>query len=425
MSQPTQNHILKVFILKDIARTIAAGAIATPTSLADGEVVVTDLSHEVLDTATVVGKTKVKIIQGRGISNPLRIETLALKDIVSYKGKEFAPRVNQISYIGFNGVSGAIDVINDNLYQYVFRDTTDELMRGFQGFEQLPYFRSDATATQEEIAVGVEKASLLAFKARFQVERYVQIEVVNGAAGVNDGSTADVVEGSKTVILSANSLGFVAGDYIRLTGLTPSDPVYKIDSIVGTTIVLDWPYQGVDATGVAIELVTNAAALANDFGIKFTGRDRLFDTMRYQYATTSFRLGLPNDPADWGSTGITNSVDPFEGLGEFERVSELEWASWGNEGQIYIKQVPPLIRESDAVTTQDYSLLGIGFLNRTPSDLGDPGIHKGNFILACALDGNVPNTFDTNITGAATSTVDVLDVFIPQNPEFTAQIGNL
>jgi hypothetical protein len=47
---------------------------------------------------------------------------------------------------------------------------------------------------------------------------------------------------------------------------------------------------------------------------------------------------------------------------------------------------------------------------------------KGNIMLYL---NKTSGSFGTNITGAVTSLVTVLDVFVAQKPGFTAQIGNL
>lgn len=430
MAQPTQNHLLKVLIGKDIARSITAGTVVTNANLADGEVVVTDVSNAVLNTTTVLGLDKVKIVQGRGSSNPLREEILHLNDITSYKANAYSPRVNQVSYIGYNGTSGAIDVINDNLYQYVFRDLTDELMRGFQGFEVMPYYRSDSSATQEEIAIGLEKSTIAAFSKIYGVERYVKIELVNAHAGAAiTGTVANfgVTLGSKTVTLDGTVTNVAVGDYLRLGGTGTTAPVYKVDAVTSpTSITLDWSYQGTTATiAVAnVEVITEAQAQANNFGMKFTGLDRYFDKLRWQYAVERFKIGLGAGDG-FGSTTVTYTTDPFEGTGVWEKVTEMEFASWGNEGQAIIMQQPPILREKDTVDGEPYSLVGISFKNVVPSDFGDSGIHKGQVILACAANSTAPNTFLTNFTGAATSVVDVLDAFVTQNGNFSAQAGNL
>lgn len=430
MAKNTQNHNLKVLIGKDIARTIAAGATASPTTLADGEVVVTNVSNVVLNTSTVLGLDKVKIVQGRGSNNPLREEIIHLGDITSYKGTAHEPRVNQVSYIGYNGTSGSINVINDNLYQYTFRDTTDELLRGFQGFTQMPYYRSSTSATQEEIAVGLMKQTLAEFSGIFKVERFVRIEMLNAHAGAAiTGTVANfgVTLGGKGITLDGTVTNVAVGDYLRLGGTTTASAVYKVAAVNSpTSITLAWAYQGATASiAVAnVEVITEVQAQANSFGLRFTGLDRYYDRLRWMYAVESFQLKIGGGDG-FGTTALTNSVAPFAGNGVWEQVSMMEFDSWGNEGQAVIMQQPPLSRENDTVTGETYALLGIAFKNNVISDFGDPGIHKGQVILACACNTIAPDTFLTNIAGAATSVADVLDAFVTQNGNFSAQVGNL
>jgi len=85
-------------------------------------------------------------------------------------------------------------------------------------------------------------------------------------------------------------------------------------------------------------------------------------------------------------------------------------------------QLPYLPREQDAVQGNAYSVLNIGWQNSVEDTLAATGRLKGNVVLY--LD-KTSGSFGTNITGAVTSLVTVLDAFVTQRAGFTAQIGNL
>lgn len=72
--------------------------------------VVTDMAGRILDSTSVVGQTKVRIVQARGIKTPpLKIFDLDLNSINLYSGEAYSPAVDQVTYIGYNGTSGTVE----------------------------------------------------------------------------------------------------------------------------------------------------------------------------------------------------------------------------------------------------------------------------------------------------------------------------
>jgi hypothetical protein len=78
-------------------------------------------------------------------------------------------------------------------------------------------------------------------------------------------------------------------------------------------------------------------------------------------------------------TPVTN-IAAFDGLGVYEQVANDEYISWGDEGQVFVDQVPPQFREQDAVVGGEYSPLVLGWVNNLPSLIG-AGENKGQAIL--------------------------------------------
>ena len=112
MSLDSKNYIKLVNIAKNISRSAGAtaGTIAVPSILADGEMVVTDLAGRILNSTTVLGQTKIRIVQARGVKTPpLQIYTLDLNSIGIYTGEAYSAAVDQVSYIGYNGTSGDVE----------------------------------------------------------------------------------------------------------------------------------------------------------------------------------------------------------------------------------------------------------------------------------------------------------------------------
>ncbi len=439
----SQRNIKKVLIGKSIARTAAldvAGTLVTPENLAVGEIVVTDLSNQILTTTSVVGHTAVKLIQGRGPNEPLRQEIIKLDEITAYTGNVYEAAQEQISYTGFNGTSGAIQVIPNNLYFYRISRIFNTFLRGNQLIPKYGQFNSTSSSTQEEIATGLIKNLIANFKEEYKLEKDIQFDLVlsNAGTAVTVAAGADLTDlqylkGSKTVtglLSGVPALGtdevfnnIAVGDYLRV-GTATTAGCYKVTAVTaGTsttpaTITLDIPFQGENTT-VALasnEVITAAQAAAGNFGIKMTGRPLKFDVIRWrQYDKLRWNVTLEG----FGSTPFSIAQPAKPGVGVFEEVATNEFMSWGNEGQALIMQTPPLIPEQDAVSTATYSTVHLGFRNKVDHLVG-AGEQFGDFLVYLAN-----ATTATNFTtdgSVVTSFVTVLNAFCIQKTGLSALV---
>lgn len=423
-AQPAQHDILRVLVAKDIARTAGAtaGTLVTPALIANGEIVVTDLGGIILNTTTVLAEDQVMIVQGRGSTKNLLQVKIDVRDIKGYFGKAFSAKVQQITYVGYDATTntGSFDVINDNEYrlQIYMQDQTPSSLAGLF-MPIIASYDSDATATEVEIATNLYEQLVTAIWQWNQ--RQVLAELVCSDAGTAEGDTATVTNGSTVVTLTGTS-PLVAGDFIRIGGGADTDAVYQIESQTntGTNLVLTVPFQGADASGVTVEVITAATAATSDFGIRLTGLDRTFEIDTRPFSLTAFQVSL----IGMGDTAQNTPTKPFLGHGEYEQVATWENASWGAVGQVFHYRTElPFLREADAVSTQDYSSLTL----KTSRLVGETTNFRSSndIVLALSLDGNVASTFDTNIAGGVTSVVDVLDAWVSNLTSFNPQISQL
>ena len=438
----SQRNIKKVLIGKSIPRTatVIAGSVATPASLAVGELVITDTSNVVLDSTTVLGNTVVKMIQGRGANEPLRQEMIKLNEITNYSGRLYAAATEQVSYVGFNGTSGAIEVIPNNLYFYRISRIFNTFLRGNQLIPKYGQFNSTASSTQEQIATGLVKNLIANFKEEYRLEKDIQFDLVasNAGAALTVAAGADLTDlqylkGAKVVtglLAGVPALGtdevfnnIAVGDYLR-AGTATTDGVYKVTAVTaGTattpaTITLDIPFQGENVI-IALasnEVVTAAQAAAGNFGIKMTGRPLKFDVIRWrQYDKLRWNVTLEG----FGSTPFTIANPATPGTGVFEEVASNEFMSWGNEGQALIMQTPPLIPEQDAVSSSVYSTIHLGFRDKVNHMVG-AGEQYGDFLIYLANATTATNfTTDTTVPSAFVTT---LNAFCGQRTELTALV---
>jgi hypothetical protein len=426
-SQSVIKDQFRLIVAKDIARTATVGALASPTSLADGEVVVTDAGNVILDTSSIVGVDRIKIVQGRGASKPLfETATFAASEIYQYKGQAFEDAQQQVTYLGYDAVAntGSVEVLNNNAYAMTitFQEIT---VPGLQG-SYVPvsvWYQSDATATQAKVVNGLYN-NLVRQLAFFNLP-VILAERVSDAVGVDTTQTATVSQGSKTVTLTGTSL-LVAGDYIRF-GAADTDPIYKVVSQTGSgaNLVLDQPYQAADDTLVAAYRIAAATLAAGNMGIRFTGIEQPFVLDSRPVDKVQFNVGISNSQGAASSTTVSTTAIATYGHGTYALITTQQADSSRNAGDFYGYAIYPYDKPlTTTVVGQDYSTLNIGTrVGRGLNGELTPNNFVANIEIACALDGNVANTFDTNIIGVS-GVASVIDAFIadPANSPFTSQL---
>jgi hypothetical protein len=438
----SKNFIKLVSIAKNIARSAGAtaGTIATPSILADGEMVVTDMAGRILNTSTVVGQTKIRIVQARGIKTPpLKIFDLDLNSINLYTGDAYAAAVDQVTYIGYNGTSGTVEATGSTAEKRFITKTTP--LPNSMTFGAVPFnlkdslFVSPASSTSLVNAEGILKNLIISFLPNREIDFNPKFELVAAdtfsAYGANTVVSMLFTKNSKQVTVTTGSSGatITAGTYIRIGGTTATtSPVYKVKTgaVIGAsttgTIQLELPFQGTSGT-VLVAGLTNKAAVTGDVGVKISGVPMRYDVNRWrQYDRMRFTISLVNG---YTTTTVTNGVGAFDGNGTWQQTMNDEYIYWGDAGQINPMQIPFLPREQDAEINNNYSVLNIGWTNSVEDTMVATGKLKGNIILYL---NKTSGSFGTNIVGVGspnTGLVNVLDAFVAQRAGFTAQIGNL
>jgi hypothetical protein len=384
MALDSKNNIKSVFIVPDLVDTpLVAGTKVIPGSLGAGYVAVCDVSNFILNNTGVQGVETIKIIKDRGVNLPLQQVVLKLSDVKTYNGVIGQASTEQVSYIGYNGSSGSISVINSNFYEIKLEHVPNAFAYGKRPANyKYGTYQSDATATQAEIANGLQASLVQNFVPNRTIDWRVLSEIIsNATSAAITGAVANfgVTRYSKTVTLDGSVTNVVAGDFIRLGGTTTSTPVYKVASVNSpNTIVLEVAYQGTSGSiAVAnVEVISAATAATAAFGIKITGIKQKYDVNRWrQYDKVRFNVFLIN----FGTTGSSTTA-AYDGIGVYEQAANDEYISWGDEGQIFVDQVPPQFREQDAVVGTQYNPAVLSWVNKLPSLIG-AGENKGSAIF--------------------------------------------
>lgn len=272
-------------------------------------------------------------------------DVIKKSEVKSVKAGEFKARKEQITYVGFNGTDGELDVINDN--QYIGRFVFDNLLvsnHSCDYIKHIQYKSPTSGTTQEKIALGLMKSAIANF-AR-EEDDIVSVERVNSASGTatadnGGGSTAyevgtiTVVKGSKTISaedIDGGTTALAVGDYVRF-GTAKTDAVYKVVSVdsTGNTATLDAEYQGANGTFAHTEAqVIPAATIANgDYGLKVTGQPLASVVGKFLPSIVSFQMTLQN----FGITEVNYAQGAFIGSNTAEIIKAEEFFYQGNQGE--------------------------------------------------------------------------------------------
>jgi hypothetical protein len=434
MALDSKNNIKSVFIVPAVTPSPAVGTKITPGSTTLGWVGITNMSNEVLDTSTtnftVSDYSKIKIIKDRGADLPLQQVVLNLSDIANTSAYSGAIASEQSSYIGYDGTSGTIasTALDPNtFYEVKLEHVPNQFAYGKRPANyKYGTWQSGATApTEIEVVTNIVKSLIQNFVPNRTTDWRVKSEVVASGTGVlvTTSLDANIVsitfnKYSKTAVVTTNGAvsAIAANTYIRVgAGIsTTTNPIVKVvssGSVAGAgtfNIVLDYAWQGDSGAVLAADLYT-VATLGN-VGIKITGIKQKYDVNRWrQYDKVRFN---PFVNSAFTSTPVS-TVAAFDGVAVYEQAANDEYISWGDEGQIFVDQVPPLFREQDAVVGTQYNPVVISWLNRLPSLIG-AGENKGQVILYMAGGDGIG---DFTPTLNQLTFVNVFDAWVPTNLE--------
>ena len=380
-------------ILSDVTKLTSAlpavGDVVTSANLEQGAVVITNVGLERLDAAAFAALSSTDrflVVQGKGASEPLMKSPVLTKGKIAITSAKFKPEQQQVTAIGFNGTTGALPVANNTDFWIKIRKRDNDAANRSQPMSLFAGpVKTDATGTQAELAAALVKNGYLNFKDE-PANHYLKFEAICNNAGATDGTatTANVVKGSRGVVLNAAPTTMAVGNFIRF-GTTVSDPVYLIKAISGTDLTLDTPYVGDTATGVTIEYVTTALAAAANFGILITGIQAPFNVNSFRdYYANRFTATFSDS-----TVLVSHLAGAYNGNGMFQQVALDEYMSYGFEGQNGMLGVPPQLRDQEVkipgvagntLLTTKYSAINISWEEDIQGLVSKAG-GKGNVLI--------------------------------------------
>jgi len=350
---------------------------ASIDALADGEVGVFTPGGTAITTGTAGEKFILAV--GRGSAEPLVSEVINPSNVTATTSKTFSAKVEQLDYVGYNGSTGSIDVVNDTLYR--IRLNINQSIQSNHGgvYVKDAQYNSDLSATQDEIASGLAASGILNF-SREASDVIGFSAICNVAAGASNFDALGAVNGS-TTITDTNSAGATVGNYFRIgvlasTTVTLTDDVYLVTGVDGDLITLNRPFQGdtgAYATTEVQEIDASTAATA-DWGVGLQGESEKFVTGKFYDKVVQWNTTLDED---FGDTPITNSVKAFPGVCTVNQTKELEFFCNGNNGEFFHVGEPNLF-ESVVMSTSSvdgYPQINIS-VDATKGDLTKHGNKK-------------------------------------------------
>ncbi len=278
-------------------------------------------------------------------SNIYTSPTYAKADIKSASRLVYTAATLQLDYLGSNGTTGSINVINDNLYKINIQ--VQELLRSSSDGRRAKFgiYLSDSAATQAEISIGLTGSLVDNFNR--EAEQFITFKAISSHTPDTNNTmdeTVTITKGSKKISIATDydyntGTDLVVGDFIRIaptdTATLVTDDVYRIEVITSTSdITLDRPIQIASGTRThgnnGCEAITAAAALTADWGVALTGITLAFAKGKENYGVSRWESQM----IDFGTTTDNRGTTaPTPGSGVINQMKQLEWFTRGNDGE--------------------------------------------------------------------------------------------
>lgn len=342
------NNPIGVLIANSSSAMMTSGTIKTYSDMTgDGYMALVDTKNLVISPTSITSMTTPVRLVVRVGSSLLYSDWIIGANKLTGTSSDAKSEVQQISYIGYNGTSGSLDVSNQNEYIVSITFEDEDVATGKYPYVKHGTYYSSASATQAEVASGLAVNLSKNFKRENQVKVLVE-RVTDSTTSSSTSGDLTVVHGSKNVTAATDisNGGMAVNDFMVIDGVA-----YKVTAIDSSNNIatLDQPYQGASGTVLDADasFITAANAASGNWGIKFTGVKRTnFVPGEQKHDVTRFEIQLP---VGWTSTEVTYDTAADKGIGTYEEVAEMEWLAQGNDGK-KVMLGTPLFKSRSAAT---------------------------------------------------------------------------
>lgn len=375
-----------VLIGKNIAS--AATQYTNPSGagyIADGEILVIGANGALLTAGNTISTSpSIQFVQRSG-SNLIFSSIIDGTKVTKYSGADPVSPQQQVISVGYNGTTGSIDLSTaSKLFKISYKH--NQLVWSEQVFKRV-YETSGSTQAKvaSDISEQINFMSLPALNGVYSTGDYVSAVMLcnhAGAAITGAATTLTVTKGSNTAVMN-NTHNLTSGDYVRIGGTATTDPVYRVQSVNGNTITLGSPYQS--SSGpiaiASVKIITAAQASTAAFGFALEGLPLTWSinpAANNRYEIVSFDV---HPGTGWGSTTITNVLEPILGSGLLPQVAEIEWFALGFEGLQSRYNIPLPTGRRDAVDPQYYTIYIEYDIPSVSAITGDVSAKQGLYIF--------------------------------------------
>ena len=347
-----------------------AASHAVLKALTDGAAAFYDEPQTFTETALATNPTLYHHLAYRNGAGQLEItNNFRSGDIQNGGYYGYLARVEQVSYLGYNGVgaAGSMDAANSTYYGLkIVLNHTFGMLNNSPQILTIPY-KTSAAATQSELAAGLAIAATSVFDR--QAHKPIKAERVNSGAQLVDLDNLAFVHGAKTFTSADNdTASILVGSIIRVEepesgGDDVDDPCYIVvshDSGGGAARIytLDQAFQGVtNADNDHCSTVTEG-----DWGIKFTGisvTDANFNPVTDEPFVVDFTL----QAGDFDTATVTNYTSSLLGTGTYQLVAAMEARSQFENKTREVSAYPPTVRQITAAAGSTYNIFAFEILN--------------------------------------------------------------
>ncbi len=354
----TADNVFSV-VLDDNTKTALPGALAVVTdqNLPKGSICAVDAGMRHLNSAIALGKEdRFRLVQGRGAGKSLMISPMITRASAIISTSNHKLPVQQVSIVGFNGTTGSLPAANETDFYIKIRKNDNDAANRSQPMSLFAGpVRTDATASQEELAFALVKNGIANFKDE-PANNYLAFDVISdGTEAAIGTATLAATNGSRALTYSA-AHSLVVGDLVFIAGAT-----YKVEAVpTTTTVTLSTPFEGTTvaalATGTAYATTHGKLTAATNFGVRLTGVQADFNVNSFRdYYVNRFTVTFSNV-----STLVTTS-GARTGSGVWQQVAMDEYMSYGFEGENSMLGVPPRMRDQEVIEDGKYGCVEISW----------------------------------------------------------------
>ena len=253
--------------------------------------------------------------------------------------------------------------------------------------------RTDATASQEELAFALVKNGIANFRDE-PANNYLTFSALCDEAGAAiTGTLLNLVftKGSREVVSDTNNVtitNIAAGDVIKVAAATTSS-IYKVASVTNGTattpakVVLTYAFQEATATvaKATARRILAAASILAECGVRLTGVQADFNVNSFRdYYVNRFTVTFSDVSTLVTTTGART------GSGVWQQVAMDEYMSYGFEGENSMLGVPPRMRDQEVIKDGKYGCVEVSWTESIQGLVSLQG-GKGSVLFYVNLDG--------------------------------------